>query len=180
MSMNFLNVNYSPPSFEKNQIHGVVLNLEAESIESLEESCRHSTVHFTASRRKPKTVLTLQAITQRKNYPLFENKSKGLTKKMSKFKEKTKNIKICLFGKGLQPRRDFNKAIGVEELRSLNEFLNLTKTYIRHEEKLCANNFRKSRKWDPEEESSKKPNLEKKKQGGKAFTRKLRTNWSIS
>jgi len=57
---------------------------------------------------------------------------------------------------------------------SLDEFLSLTKTYIRYEEKLKVDDLKKSRKENSQAKSSKKPKQDKRKE-----ERPVKDHWGL-
>lgn len=73
-------------------------------------------------------------------------------------------MKLYLLERGLRPRINFRKANRVKDPRTLYEFLNFKKTYIRYEEKLSADDSRKSRIMDPQVESFRRPYTDKHKE----------------
>jgi len=74
-------------------------------------------------------------------------------------------MKRYLIAKGLREGTDVKKVVLLNRPRTLNEFLAIAKIYIRYEEELYADNLNKSRKEEPDAESSKKPFNEKTKEG---------------
>ncbi|MCI28281.1 hypothetical protein A2U01_0049481, partial [Trifolium medium] len=79
-----------------------------------EQFCRH----FTASRRHPKTVAILEAI--------FQGKDESLRNFIKRFNKEavqvntTDDMKKYLLERGLHPRSDFAKAVGIEKPRTLD------------------------------------------------------------
>jgi hypothetical protein len=74
-------------------------------------------------------------------------------------------MKLYLIAKSLREETDVKKAVLLDRLRTLNEFLAIAKIYIAYEEALYVDNPNKVRKEEPAAESSKKPFHEKKKEG---------------
>ena len=74
-------------------------------------------------------------------------------------------MKQYLIAKGLHEGTNVKKSVRLDRSRTLNEFLAITKIYIRYEEELYADNLNKSRKEEPAVESSKKPFHKKKREG---------------
>jgi len=73
-------------------------------------------------------------------------------------------MKRYLIAKGLREGTYVKKAVRLDRPRTLNEFLEIAKIYIRYEEELYADNLNKSKKEELAAESSIKPFREKKKE----------------
>ncbi|XP_058761565.1 uncharacterized protein LOC131634955 [Vicia villosa] len=105
--------------------------------------------HFTASRRHPKSEASLEAIIQGKDESLrayIERFNKEAVQVSN-----TVHMKKFLLERGLRPRSDFAKAVGIETPATLDEFFLKAQAYIQYEEKEAAHAVRNSR----HEESSK-------------------------
>ncbi|XP_058756308.1 uncharacterized protein LOC131629545 [Vicia villosa] len=105
--------------------------------------------YFTASRRHPKSEASLEAIIQ--------GKDESLRAYIERFNKETVQVststhmKKFLLERGLRPRSDFAKAVGIETPATLEEFFLKAQAYIQYEEKEAAHAVRNSR----QEESSK-------------------------
>jgi len=73
-------------------------------------------------------------------------------------------MKRYLIAKGLRAGTNIKKVVQLDRPRTLNEFLEIAKTYIRYEEEMYAESLNKNRKEEPAAESSRKPFHEKKKE----------------
>ncbi|XP_058726107.1 uncharacterized protein LOC131597424 [Vicia villosa] len=105
--------------------------------------------HFTASRRHPKSEASLESIIQGKDESLrayIERLNKEAVQVST-----TAHMKKFLLERGLRPRSDFAKAVGIETPATLDEFFLKAQAYIQYEEKEAAHAVRNSR----QEESSK-------------------------
>ncbi|MCI43621.1 hypothetical protein A2U01_0064859, partial [Trifolium medium] len=90
------------------------------SIDSWTELCRLFTAHFTASRRQPKTEASLEAIIQRVGEPL-----RTYLERFNKAAVEVKpedRMKLYLLDSGLRRGSDFSKAVGIEEIKTLDAF----------------------------------------------------------
>jgi hypothetical protein len=101
---------------------------------------------------------------QGKNEPLCEYIER-FNKKAIQVRGADEKMKKCLIKKGLRQKTDIKKVVNIDEVRSLKEFLRVSKTYIRYEEKLYTDNLNKTRKEYPHVESCIKPLQDKKKEG---------------
>ncbi|KAK2389826.1 hypothetical protein QL285_063389 [Trifolium repens] len=120
--------------------------LPPQSIDSWTELCRQFTAHFTASRKHPLTVSALEAIVQRDDEPLRDyidrfNKVAVQVRVVDK-------MKLYLMDRGLRPNSDFAKAVGIEEIRTLDAFLEKAQKYIAYEERQMAVDARKPKHQD--------------------------------
>ena len=138
-------------------------NLRRNSIDSWSDLCDEFTTHFTASRMQPKTLASLEAIVQGKSEPLRDYIER-FNKEAVQVRGANKTMKRYLIAKGLYEGTYVKKAVRLDRPRTLNEFLAITKIYIRYEEELHSDNLNNSRKEDPAAESSKNPFYEKKKE----------------
>ena len=139
-------------------------NLWRISIDSWSNLYDEFTTHFTASRTQPKTVASLEAIVQGKSEPLrdyIERFNKGVVQ----VRGADETMKWYLIAKGLREGTDVKKVVRLDHPRTLTEFLEIAKIYIRYEDKLYADSLNKSKKEEPAVESSKKTFHEKKKEG---------------
>ncbi|XP_058761739.1 uncharacterized protein LOC131635149 [Vicia villosa] len=105
--------------------------------------------HFTASRRHPRSEASLEAIIQGKDESLrayIERFNKEVVQVST-----TVHMKKFLLERGLRPRSDFAKAVGIETPATLNEFFLKAQAYIQYEEKEAAYAVHNSR----QEESNK-------------------------
>jgi len=66
-------------------------------------------------------------------------------------------MKKYLITKGLRECTDVKKVVRLDRPRTLNEFLEIAKIYMRYEEELYADSLNKTRKEEPIAESSRKP-----------------------
>ena len=98
--------------------------------------------HFTASRRHPKTEASLEAIIQ--------GKDESLRAYIERFNKEavqistTNGMKKYLLERGLRPRSDFAKAVGIETPATLDALLLKAQAFIRYEEREAANIARDS------------------------------------
>ncbi|KAK2409752.1 hypothetical protein QL285_045156 [Trifolium repens] len=120
--------------------------LPPQSINSWTELCRQFTAHFTASRKHPLTVSALEAIVQRDDEPLRDYID-GFNKIAVQVRVEDK-MKLYLMDRGLRANSDFAKAVGIEEIRTLDTFLEKAQKYIAYEEKQMAVDARKPRHQD--------------------------------
>ncbi|XP_058771905.1 uncharacterized protein LOC131645248 [Vicia villosa] len=104
---------------------------------------------FAASRRHPKSEASLEAIIQEKDESLRANIERF--NKEAVQVSTTAYMKKFLLERGLRPRSDFAKAVGIETPATLDEFFLKAQAYIQYEEKETAHAVRNSR----HEESSK-------------------------
>ncbi|XP_058732729.1 uncharacterized protein LOC131604300 [Vicia villosa] len=124
-------------------------SLPDESITSWKVLGKLFSRHFTASRRHPKSEASLEAIIQ--------GKDESLRVYIERFNKKavqvstTAHMKKFLLERGLRPRSDFAKAVGIETPATLDEFFLKAQAYIQYEEKEAAHAVRNSR----QEETSK-------------------------
>ncbi|XP_058766411.1 uncharacterized protein LOC131640010 [Vicia villosa] len=115
--------------------------------------------HFMASRRHPKSEASLEAIIQGKDESLrayIERFNKEAVQVST-----TAHMKKFLLERGLRPRSNFAKAVGIETLAALDEFFLKAQAYIQYEEKEAAQAVRNSR----HEESSKNARQDESRQG---------------
>ncbi|XP_058782841.1 uncharacterized protein LOC131657461 [Vicia villosa] len=99
--------------------------------------------HFTTSRRHPKSEASLEAIIQGKDESLrayIERFNKEVVQVST-----TAHMKKFLLERGLRPRSDFAKAVGIETPATLDEFFLKAQAYIQYEEKEVAHAVRNSR-----------------------------------
>ncbi|XP_058783996.1 uncharacterized protein LOC131658752 [Vicia villosa] len=99
--------------------------------------------HFTASRRHPKSEASWEAIIQGKDESL-----RAYIERFNKEAVQVSTIahmKKFLLERGLRPRSDFAKAIGIETPTTLDEFFLKAQAYIQYEEKEAAHAVRNSR-----------------------------------
>jgi hypothetical protein len=121
-------------------------NLPLGSIDTWRELCRLFTAHFTASRKHPKTEATLEAIIQRDDESLGEYIDRF--NKAAIEVRTNERMKLYLLERGLRPTNDFAKAIGIEEVRTLDAFLEKAQKYIAYEDKQMAADMRKLKRQD--------------------------------
>lgn len=99
--------------------------------------------NFTASRKQPKTVATLEAI--------FQGAKESLRAYIERFNreavqvETTDEMKRYLLARGLRPRTDFAKAVGIEKPKTLAQLLAKAEPYIQYEEQEMADALRQGR-----------------------------------
>jgi hypothetical protein len=120
--------------------------LPPQSIDSWTELCRQFTAHFTASRKHPLTVAALEAIVQRDDEPL-----RDYIDRFNKIAVQVRvedKMKLYLMDRGLRANSDFAKAVGIEEIRTLDAFLEKAQKYIAYEERQMAVDARKPRHQD--------------------------------
>ena len=103
---------------------------------------------------------SFEAIVQGKNEPLRDY-IKSFNKEAIQVRGGDDTMKKYLIIKGLCEGKHVKKVVHLDRPGSLNEFLAISKTYIRYEEELYADSL-KSKKEDPPAESSKKPFHDKK------------------
>ncbi|XP_058741220.1 uncharacterized protein LOC131613581 [Vicia villosa] len=124
-------------------------SLPDESITSWKVLRKLFSIHFTASRRHPMSEASLEAIIQGKDESLrayIERFNKEAVQVST-----TAHMKKFLLERGLRPRSDFAKAVGIETPATLDEFFLKAQAYIQYEEKEAAHAVRNSR----QEETSK-------------------------
>ncbi|XP_058752393.1 uncharacterized protein LOC131625557 [Vicia villosa] len=124
-------------------------SLPDESITSWKVLGKLFSRHFTSSRRHPKSEASLEAIIQGKDESLrdyIERFNKEAVQVST-----TAHMKKFLLERGLRPRSDFAKAVGIETPVTLDEFFLKAQAYIQYEEKEAAHAVPNSR----QEESSK-------------------------
>ncbi|XP_058786759.1 uncharacterized protein LOC131661292 [Vicia villosa] len=98
--------------------------------------------HFTTSRRHPKSEASLKAIIQ--------GKDESLRAYIERFNKEamqvsmTVHMKKFLLERGLRPRSDFAKAVGIETPATLDAFFLKAHMYIQYEEKEAAHAVRNS------------------------------------
>ena len=109
-------------------------------------------------------VASLEAIVQGKSEP-FQDYIERFNKEVVQVMSAEETMKRYLIAKGLREGTDVKKAVCLDRPRTLNDFLAITKIYIRYEEELYVDTLNKSRKEDPTAESSKNPFHEIKKEG---------------
>jgi hypothetical protein len=113
------------------------------SITSWGQLCTLFSRHFTASRRHPKTVASLEAIVQKENEPLrsyLERFNKEAVQVAT-----DDGMKQYLIERGLRRGSDFAKAIGIEPQTTLEALLHKAQAYIAYEEREAAINVRNPR-----------------------------------
>ncbi|KAK2366720.1 hypothetical protein QL285_080069 [Trifolium repens] len=99
--------------------------------------------NFTASRKQPKTVATLEAI--------FQGAKESLRAYIERFNREavqvgtTDEMKRYLLARGLRPRTDFAKAVGIEKPKTLAQLLAKAEPYIQYEEQEMADALRQGR-----------------------------------
>jgi hypothetical protein len=102
--------------------------------------------HFTASRKHPLTVSALEAIVQRDDEPLREYIDRF--NKIAVQVRVEDKMKLYLMDRGLRSGSDFAKNVGIEEIRTLDTFLERAQKYIAYEEKQMAADVRKPKHQD--------------------------------
>ncbi|XP_058774979.1 uncharacterized protein LOC131649235 [Vicia villosa] len=111
-------------------------SLPDESITSWKVLGKLFSRHFTASRRHPKSEASLEAI--------IEEKDESLRAYIERFNKEavqvstTAHMKKFLLKRGLRPRSDFAKDVGIETPATLDEFFLKAQAYIQYEEKEAA------------------------------------------
>ncbi|KAK2376303.1 hypothetical protein QL285_077105 [Trifolium repens] len=113
--------------------------------------------NFTASRKQPKTVATLEAI--------FQGPKETLRAYIERFNreavqvEEPDDMKRYLLVRGLRPRTDFAKAVGIEKPRTLAQLLAKAESYIQYEEQEIADALRQGRSEEapPKHDTNKAP-----------------------
>jgi hypothetical protein len=88
--------------------------LPPQSIDSWTELCHQFTAHFTAWRKHPPTVSSLEAIVQRDDEPLRDYIDR-FNKVVVQVRIEDK-MKLYLLDRGLRPGSDFAKALDIEEV----------------------------------------------------------------
>ncbi|XP_058785358.1 uncharacterized protein LOC131660196 [Vicia villosa] len=138
-------------------------SLPYESITSWKVLGKLFSMHFTASRRHPKSEASLKAIIQGKDESLrayIERFNKEAVQVST-----TAHMKKFLLEWGLRPRSDFAKAVRIETPATLDEFFLMAQAYIQYEEKEAAHvvckskqeeNTKGARQDDPRRGSEKK------------------------
>ncbi|KAK2397422.1 hypothetical protein QL285_058998 [Trifolium repens] len=123
--------------------------------------------NFTASRKQPKTVATLEAI--------FQGPKESLRAYIERFNreavqvETTDEMKRYLLARGLRPRTDFAKAVGIEKPRTLAQLLDKAEPYIQYEEQEMADALRQGRTEEapPRQDTHKPPRETGQRDGGR-------------
>ncbi|GAU22825.1 hypothetical protein TSUD_281920 [Trifolium subterraneum] len=159
-----------PPSFDK--YDGTTdpdEHIQSGSIDSWEELCRMFTAHFTTSRRHPKTVATLKAIIQGPEEPL-----RSYIERFNKIDvevDATDKMKLYLLEDGLRGGTKFQEAVGIMEMKTLDEFFELAQRYIKWKEKHIASEVRRPKNLEaggPSSQREERRGDEKKRDGGKS------------
>ncbi|GAU19161.1 hypothetical protein TSUD_89260 [Trifolium subterraneum] len=143
-------------------------NLPPGSIDSWEELCRMFTVHFTTSRRHPKTVASLKAIIQGPEESLRSYIERF--NKVSVEVEATDKMNLYLLEEGLREGTKFQEAVGIVEVQTLDTFFELTQRYIKWEDKQKASEVRRPRNFEvggPSSQREERRGDEKKRESGK-------------
>ncbi|GAU33472.1 hypothetical protein TSUD_158540 [Trifolium subterraneum] len=96
------------------------------------ELCRMFITHFTTSRRHPKTVANLKAIIQGLEEPLRSYIERF--NKVAVEVDATDKMKLYLLEDGLREGTNFQEAVGIVEMVTLDEFFELAQRYIKWEE----------------------------------------------
>ncbi|KAK2416133.1 hypothetical protein QL285_038556 [Trifolium repens] len=123
--------------------------------------------NFTASRKQPKTVATLEAI--------FQGPKETLRAYIERFNrevvqvEAPDDMKRYLLARGLRPRTDFAKAVGIEKPKTLAQLLAKAEPYIQYEEQEIADALRQGRTEEapPQHDSNKPPRESGRRDGGR-------------
>jgi hypothetical protein len=113
--------------------------------------------NFTASRKQPKTVATLEAI--------FQGPKETLRAYIERFNREAVQVKEpddmkrYLLARGLRPRTDFAKAVEIEKPKTLAQLLAKAEKYIQYKEQEIADALRQGRTEEapPKQDSSKAP-----------------------
>jgi hypothetical protein len=121
--------------------------------------------NFTASRKQPKTVATLEAI--------FQVPKETLRAYIERFNreavqvEEPDDMKRYLLVRGLRPRTDFAKAVGIEKPRTLAQLLAKAESYIQYEEQEIADALRQGRTEEapPKQDPNKAPRESRRQDG---------------
>ncbi|GAU41106.1 hypothetical protein TSUD_139750 [Trifolium subterraneum] len=103
------------------------------SIDSWDELCRMFKAHFTTSRRHPNTMASLKAIIKGSEEPLrsyIERFNKVVVEV-----DATDKMKLYLLEDGFRGGTKFQEAVGIMEMKTLDEFFELAQRYIKWEEK---------------------------------------------
>ncbi|GAU40562.1 hypothetical protein TSUD_35790 [Trifolium subterraneum] len=119
-------------------------NLPPGSIDSWDELCRTFTAHFTTSRRHPKTVVSLKAIVQDEAVSPRRRIARG--------------------------NENFQEAVGILEVQTLDAFFELAQRYIKYEDKQKASEVRRPKTFEvggPSSQREERRGDEKKREGGK-------------
>ncbi|KAK2397452.1 hypothetical protein QL285_059022 [Trifolium repens] len=123
--------------------------------------------NFTASRKQPKTVATLEAI--------FQGPNESLRAYIKRFNREavqvatTDDMKRYLLARGLRPRTDFAKAVGIEKPRTLAQLLAKVEPYIQYEGQEMADALRQGRTEEapPRQDTHKPPRDAGHRDGGR-------------
>jgi hypothetical protein len=119
------------------------ISLPPRSVFSWQDFTDQFKKNFTASRKQPKTVATLEAI--------FQGAKESLRAYIERFNreavqvETTDEMKRYLLARGLRPRTDFAKAVGIEKPKTLAQLLAKAESYIQYEEQEMADALRQGR-----------------------------------
>ncbi|GAU51366.1 hypothetical protein TSUD_134070 [Trifolium subterraneum] len=127
-----------------------------------------SNVHFTTSRRHPKTVASLKAIIQGPEESLRSYIERF--NKISVEVETTDKMKLCLLEEGLREGTKFQEAVGIVKVETLDAFFELAQRYIKWEEKQKASEVRRPRNFEvggPSSQREERRGDEKKRESGK-------------
>ncbi|GAU19123.1 hypothetical protein TSUD_79460 [Trifolium subterraneum] len=137
------------------------------SIDSWNELCRMFKAHFTTSRRHPKTVANLKAIIQGPEEPLRSYIERF--NKVAVEVDATDKMKLYLLEDGLREGTQFQEAVGIVEMQTLDEFFELAQRYIKWEEKQMASKVRRPKNHEvgPSSQREEHRGEEKKRDCGK-------------
>ncbi|MCI11223.1 hypothetical protein A2U01_0032323 [Trifolium medium] len=116
-------------------------NLAPGSIDSWSDLCARFRAHFTSSKHHPKTEATLELIVQGDTESL-RSYLERFTKAAVEVKTE-ESMKLYLLDRGLRRDSDFAKAVGIEEPKTLDAFLEKAQKYIAYEEKQKAFDVRR-------------------------------------
>ncbi|MCH85070.1 hypothetical protein A2U01_0005912 [Trifolium medium] len=129
--------------------------LPRESIHSWTQLAEDFKSQFTASRRPPKTLASLEAVVQRDNESLRDYIERINSEAIQVNAEDS--MKRYLIEKGLRRPSEFAKALAIEPASCLNHLLKRANAYIKYEEKEAVANTRGSSRAESSSQHSRGP-----------------------
>lgn len=138
-------------------------NLNRISIDSWDKLCHEFIAKFSTSKTQLKMIVSLEAIVQGKNEPLLDY-IECFNKEVVHVRGTDERMKKHLIEKGLRPKTNIKKAVQLDQPITINEFLRISKFYIRYKGKMYTNNLNKERKEVHQHKSSENPFYEKNKE----------------
>jgi hypothetical protein len=118
-------------------------SLPPQSVSSWQDLTSQFRKNFTASRKQPKTVASLEAIFQGPKESLRDYIDRFIKEAVQV--ETTDEMKRYLLARGVRPRTDFAKVVGIEKPKTLGLLLERAEPYIQYEEQEAADALRLAR-----------------------------------